>query len=111
MGTIYELCSCSAAGIFAVPFRAGRRRKATRLPDGAIVEIPPPGLRREVPAHPEAIFEVAVGGGPATIHHVNLGLVAGFLPLSGVFLLPSGEVAAVYGAEAVPIVAGASTVR
>ena len=111
MGTMFELCSCSGAGIFAIPYRAGLRRKATRLPDGAIVESPSAGRAGEVPARPGAIFEVAVGGGPATIHHANLGLVSGFLPLTGVFLLPSGEVAAVYGAVALPIGDHASTVR
>ena len=48
-------------------------------------------------------FEVAHGGVPATIHHANLGLVVAYLPLSGVYLLSDGEVAAVYGAEAVPL--------
>ncbi len=35
------------------------------------------------------------------VHHANLGLIAARLLLEGVYLLPSGEVATVYGAEAV----------
>jgi hypothetical protein len=37
------------------------------------------------------------------VHHANLGLVAAFVALEGVYLLPSGDVAAVYGAEAGPL--------
>ena len=101
--TILELRSRSNAGIYAVAYRAGRCRKAQRLPDGVIVEWPTPLERSEAPEQPAPIFELAVGGGPATVHHANLGLVAGFLELEGVYLLPSGDVAAVYGAEAIPI--------
>lgn len=101
--SILELRSRSDNGIYAVPYRAGRRRKATQLTDGVIVERPSPAERRQVPERPVAYFELAAGGGEATIHHANLGLIAGFLTLEGVYLLPSGEVAAVYGAEAVPI--------
>ena len=101
--TILELRHRSGEGIYAVPYRARRGRKARRLPDGSIVERPTPAQRREAPERPAACFEVAAGGGPATIHHANLGLVAAFLVFEGVYLLPSGEVAAVYGAEAVPI--------
>ena len=45
----------------------------------------------------------ASDGEPATVHHANLGLIAEFLAFEGVYLLPSGDVAAVYGAEAVPV--------
>jgi hypothetical protein len=100
---IIELRSQSRSGIFAVPYRARHRRKPFRLPDGAIVEMPTADERCEAPDLPSACFEVAAGGGPATIHHANLGLVAELLSFAGVYLLPSGDVAAVYGAEAVPI--------
>jgi hypothetical protein len=101
--TILELRSRSAEGIYAVPYRSRRGRKPQRLPDGSIVERPTPEERCEAPDRPAECFEVATGGGPATIHHANLGLIAGFLAFEGVYLLPSGDVAAVYGAEAVPI--------
>src|SRR4051794_10686436 len=100
---IFELCRRSAHGIHAVPYRGRRRRKPVSLPDGAIVEGTLPDQRGEAPEHPVGYFEVAAGGVPATIHHENLGLVVAFLPYSGIYLLPSGEVAAVYGAEAVPV--------
>jgi hypothetical protein len=111
MAAIYELCASSNRGIFAVPFRAGRCRKAVRLADGAIVERPMPDQRCEAPANPERTFQVGAGGVPATIHHACLGLVTGFLEFTGVYLLPSGEVAAVYGATANPIGAGAARTR
>ncbi|MEJ7640357.1 MAG: hypothetical protein WKF75_20920 [Singulisphaera sp.] len=56
--------------------------------------------------HLDGMFEVAAGNVPATIHHANLGLIIAHLPPTGVFLLPSGDVAAVYGAEVVPISVG-----
>ena len=65
-----------------------------------------PDQRCEAPGHLDGMFAVAAGNVPATIHHANLGLIIAHLPLSGVFLLPSGDVAAVYGAEVVPIGAG-----
>jgi hypothetical protein len=100
---IFELRPRSAEGIYAVPYRSRRCGTAQRLPNGSIVERPTPAQRRQAPAQPDPFFEVAAGGGRATIHHANLGLIAGFLQLDGVYLLPSGEVAAVYGAEALPI--------
>jgi hypothetical protein len=103
LSTIVELRSRSRDGIYAVPYRSRRSRAVQRLTDGLIVEVPMPDQRSEAPDQPAAFFEVAAGGGPATIHHANLGLVTGFLLLEGVFLLPSGEVAAVYNAEAMPI--------
>lgn len=101
--SIVELRSLSRDGIYAIPYRSGRARKAQRLPDGAIVERPTPEQRRHAPDRPELCFEVAAGGGPANIHHANLGLIAGFLALEGVYLLPDGDVAAVYGARALPL--------
>ena len=70
---------------------------------GKAVERPTPDQRSEAPDRPADFLEVAAGGGPATIHHANLGLITGFLALEGVYLLPSGDVAAVYNAEAIPI--------
>jgi hypothetical protein len=84
MPTILELRSRSADGIYAVPFRARHGRKPQRLPDGSIVERPTPEERCEAPDCPAACLEVATGGGPATIHHANLGLIAGFLVFEGV---------------------------
>jgi hypothetical protein len=101
--TILELRSRSGDGIYAVPFRSQRARRAERLTDGLIVENPTPDQRRQAPDRPADVFEVAAGGGAATIHHANLGLITGFLAFDGVYLLPSGDVAAVYNAEAVPI--------
>jgi hypothetical protein len=101
--TILELRSRSREGIYAVPYRALRSGKPERLPDGVIVETPTDCQRREAPDQPVACLELAAGGGLSTIHHANLGLIAGLLALEGVFLLPSGDVAAVYGAEAVPL--------
>src|SRR4051812_27473683 len=72
--TMFELCRRSDLGIYAVPYRDGRRQKAQRLPDGAIVESPLPDQRYDVPDPLEGAFEVAAGNVPATIHHANLGL-------------------------------------
>jgi hypothetical protein len=99
----YELRSTSDFGIFAVPYRGGRHRKAFRLPDGAIAERLRPDERCEAPAEVAKLFEVAAGGVQATIHHANLGLIVAYLPSTGLYLLSSGDVAAVYGAEAEPI--------
>ncbi len=111
MAAIFELQAVSDVGIFAVPYWAGRPRKAVRLRDGAIVEAPWPDRRGEVPDRLDGSLAIGPGGVPATIHHVYLGLIAGRLPLSGVCLLPSGELAAVYGAAAIPIGATAPTAR
>jgi hypothetical protein len=111
MATIFELQASSDAGIFAVPYRAGRPRKAFRLPDGAIVEEPLPDQRYDVPENPKGVLGIASAGGPATIHHANLGLIVGYLLLTGLYLLPNGEVAAVYGAEEIPIGVDIETTR
>ena len=103
LATFLELRSRPCDAIYAVPYRSCRGGKPRRLPDGSIVEQPTAAQRLEAPERPAGYFEVAAGGGPATVHHANLGLVAAFLPFEGVYLLPSGEVAAIYGAEAVPI--------
>lgn len=103
MPAIVELRHRSAAGIYAVPYSRQRPGKALRLPDGAIVETPTPEERTEAPDRLPDCFEVAAGGGPATIHHVNLGLVSAYLSFEGVYLLPNGVVAAIYGAEATEI--------
>ena len=101
--TFFELRCSSKVGILAVPYRRRRPRKALRLPDGAIVEAASLKERRHVPDRLIACIGVAVDGEPATIHHENLGLVTAFILLEGVYLLSSGEVAAVYGAEAVAL--------
>jgi hypothetical protein len=103
LSTILELRCRSDDGIYAVPYRSRRSRRVQRLMDGLIVETPTPDQRLEAPDRPADFFEVAAGGGPATIHHANLGLITGFLAFDGIYLLPSGDVAAVYNAEAVPI--------
>jgi hypothetical protein len=103
MSMILEIRRRSEHGIFAVPYRDGRRGKARRLPDGAIVETALSGQRREAPEYLVEFFGLAAGGVPATVHHANLGLVTGYLPLAGVYFLPDGDVAAIYGAEVVPI--------
>jgi hypothetical protein len=103
MATIFELRAGSGRGILAVLFRSGRRVDALRLPDGAIVEEPLPHQRYGAREAPEAFLGITSRGMPATSHHANLGLIVGYLLLTGVYLLPSGEVAAVYGAVAVPV--------
>ena len=104
--SIVELRTRSAEGIYAISYRDGRRLGVFRLSDGTIAETPTPDERCGAPDDPTGCLELAIGGGVATIHHVQLGLVSGFLGLEGVFLLADGNVAAVYGAEAVPIGAG-----
>jgi hypothetical protein len=101
--TIFELCRRSDVGIFAVPYRRRRPRRPEQLPDGAIVEVPTPKQRRQAPANLVGYFGVAMDGTPATIHDANLGLIKTFLVLDGLYILSSGELAAVYGAQAVPI--------
>ncbi len=101
--TIVELRASTEAGIYAVVYRRRRNRGVLKLLDGTIAEIPIPDQRCDAPAHLDECLPVAIDGGIATIHHVQLGLVASFLLLQGVFLLPGGEVVAVYGAEVVPI--------
>jgi hypothetical protein len=105
----YELCRQSEPGIYAVPYRGQHARRAFRLPDGGIVEAPVSEERCEAPGVVPDNLAVAHGGIPATIHHANLGLITCFLPLTGIYLLPDGDVAAVYGAKAVPIGAEAYT--
>lgn len=100
MASLYELRRSSGHDIFAVPYKDRRAARAIRLPDGAIVEHPLPAERDEAPRRVADCLEIAQGGVPASIHHINLGLVIDFLPLSGIYLLPDGEVAAVYGAVA-----------
>ena len=101
--SILELCCCSGDGIFAIPYHGGRPHRALRLPDGAIVEAPTPDQRCEAPDRLSGCFEVAVGGVPATIHHSNLGLIKAWIAFEGVYILSSGDVAAVYGARALPL--------
>lgn len=97
---IVALRRVGRGGITAVPYVGGRRRPPVRLPDGAIVEVPLPEQRRRAPERPEEFLAVGRGGRAATIHDVILGLTTAYAALTGVFVLPSGEVAAVYGAEA-----------
>jgi hypothetical protein len=73
MSAIVELRRCSEVGLFAVTYQGGRRRKVIRLSDGMIVEVATPEQRREAPDRLEATIGVAIDGGPATIHHYNLG--------------------------------------
>lgn len=101
--SILELRMRSADGIYAVPYRARRPGNAERLPDGTIAESPTVTQRNEVPADPPPCLELTAGGVPATIHHIYLGLVARLVPFDGVCVLPSGDVAAIYGAEVIAI--------
>ena len=111
MAAIYELRRLTRHGIFAVPFRSSRPIKPISLPDGAIVEVLLPAQRADSPRFVAEAFSIAQGGVPATIHHENLGLVIAHLPFAGMFCLPSGEIAAIYGAEPVPIGACNVSVR
>ena len=100
---ISSIVELRGAGILAASYRGGRRRGAVRLPDGAIAEVPDAAeVRAAGAASPPACLALLADGRPAAGRHVCLGLVASFVALTGVFLLPSGEIAAVYGAEAVP---------
>jgi hypothetical protein len=100
---IVELRRRSQAGIVAVLYRGKQRREVISLTDGMIVEVPAPDQRCEAPRRLEDCIGIAAGGVPATVHHFNLGLIVDYLALEGVYVLPSGEVAAVYGAEAIPL--------
>ncbi|WP_406693576.1 hypothetical protein V5E97_21300 [Singulisphaera sp. Ch08] len=100
---LVELRRLSPAGMIAVIYRRTKRRKAIPLTDGTIVEAPTSDQRCEAPRHLESCHGITAGGIPSTVHHLNLGLVVDYLVLGGVFVLPSGEVAAIYGAEAIPI--------
>lgn len=110
MASFFELCRSSEHGIYAVPYRRGRACKAVRLPDGAIVEAPLSDQLGRVSDTISDCFGIAPGSVPATIHHANLGLIIALLPLVGVFLLSDGEIAAVYGAEAVALGMGTVSV-
>lgn len=103
MSEIVELRSHSCAGMIAIIYQGRRRPKAIPLTDGAIVEAPRSDQRRVAPQDPEACIGITAGGVPATIHHLNLGLVVDYLRFGGVYVLPSGEVAAIYGAQAIPL--------
>lgn len=100
LSEIVELRRSSHAGIVAIIYRGGRQRQTIPLTDGTIVERPRPEQRREVPQSLETCIGITAGSVPATIHHLNLGLVIDHLTLGGIYVLPSGEVAAVYGAQA-----------
>ena len=95
MAGLFELSRSINQWIYAVPYRNGRRPPAVRLPDGAIVEAPLPDDRINAPVDVAGLFEIGQGGVPATLHDANLGLISAILPLSGIFLLPEGDVAAV----------------
>jgi hypothetical protein len=82
--TVVELVPQSTNGIWAVPYHNRRKRKPERLPNGAIVESATIDQRREVPDGLPAYFECE---GDC------------FIGLSGVFVLPSGQVGAIYGAD------------
>jgi hypothetical protein len=103
MPIIHELRRRYGAKIYAVPYRDGHRQKFVSLPDGAIVETTTPDQRCHVPAFVDNCLGLAPGGSPASLSHYNLGLIDSYLALEGVFLMSNGEVAAVYGAEVVPI--------
>jgi hypothetical protein len=59
--------------------------------------------RLNVASRPSECLSVAIDGQPATIHHAYLGLIAAHVMLTGLFMLPGGDLIAVYGAEAVPL--------
>jgi hypothetical protein len=100
---IVELRRRSRAGIIAVLYRGRQSRQVIRLKDGTIAEVPTPDQRCEAPGRLDECIGIASGGVPATVHHFNLGLVVDYVTLEGVYVLPSGEVAAIYGAEAIPL--------
>src|SRR4051794_17613930 len=86
-----ELKSDRGAPIFAVPYRNGRRLKPVKLPDGAIVETPPQEDMGHVPKALPAYFGLDARDEPATSGEES------YVSLHGVFLIPPGQVAAVYG--------------
>jgi hypothetical protein len=101
--TVIELLA-SAGGIWAVPYRNRRRLAPVKLADGAIVETPTADQLRQAPEGDIANLGIDAEGRA----HNNRGVydaypVEVFIGLTGRYLLPSGDVAAVYGAKAVPL--------
>jgi hypothetical protein len=91
-------------GAWAIPYRKKQRLEAVNLLDGTIVEEAPPDLMRQhlpndgVPS----LFELkADGSGEVTDEDILNGYRGEsiFHGLAGIFLLPSGDVAAVYRAK------------
>jgi hypothetical protein len=103
MSMLVELHRCSKTGIYAVPYRNGKKGKPIQLPDGAIVEVPTESQSAEFEYSMTRALALTSGGGPATIHHANLGLIDSYVHLVGLYVLSDGVPAAVYGAEATRI--------
>jgi hypothetical protein len=98
-------------GCWAVPYRFRRRRKAVRLPDGAIVEEPTENQLFEHMPRAKSVDGGTVPGwlemtrdGSRLIRPTDVyrghACDSVFVHVAGVFVLPSGDVAAVYGANA-----------
>jgi hypothetical protein len=74
------------------------------LPSGAIVEEPTPEQLRHLPPQICMHFSVDAGGKPLPIEApLEPGASIEYLGMSGLYLLPSGRISAVYGCWAEPI--------
>lgn len=90
-------------GIHAVPFRAGRPLDPIALPDGAIVEMPTDEQRWHVKDGWNSLLGLDAGKAvpDSATDYDPCGYT--YIKCGGVYLLPSGQVAAVYGCQAVDL--------
>jgi hypothetical protein len=94
-----ELTKLTEHGIHAVPYRNGRPLAPVELPDGMIVENTTSAHQaHKPPDYPTWLGLDAEGRPRPDATKGRPGPCDGFLKLTGVFLLPSGDVGAVYGA-------------
>src|SRR4051812_18348994 len=101
---MFELSADHGRGIYALPWLGRRWGKAIRLPAGAIVEPVPAERQHESPRRYVANMQIDALGlvWPDTGPRAE-GNDAPFFGGDGPYLLPSGEIAIVYGAKAIPI--------
>jgi hypothetical protein len=83
---MFNLHANPGGTIYAIPYRARRKRAPRELPDGVLVGIATGEERHEVVKAPPAYLE-----SPGKPGH--------FVQLTGVYSLDNGEVVAIYGAQ------------
>src|SRR4051794_16320715 len=93
-----ELLNVRPGRIFAVPYRDGRPGAPFAVPSGCVAECLGSGRGQGVPEDLPAEFGLDAQGRPAA-PDTPAGDVS-WLRRTGVYRMPSGEVAAVYGASA-----------